>query len=125
MQESITSPATPEPPILFWEAAPWREERAHGATEPLRAARAQRGGSGFSFVDQVAIPPGSYVGLHRHDARSEELYVIVAGAGVAVVDGFEHQVGPGDVVWNRPGGTHGLRNPYDVELRMVVVETEV
>ena len=38
------------------------------------------------------------------------------------LDGEVFEVGPGDVVMNRPGGTHGLKNVSGAELRLVVVE---
>jgi len=39
-----------------------------------------------------------------------------------MLDGREFEVGPGDVVLNQPGGTHGLLNVGDEELRIVVIE---
>ena len=37
-------------------------------------------------------------------------------------DGAEFQVGPGSLVVNRAGGSHGLRNDGAVPLRLFVVE---
>jgi mannose-6-phosphate isomerase-like protein (cupin superfamily) len=41
------------------------------------------------------------------------------------LDGRIFDVGPGDVVMNQPGGTHGLKNVSDADLRIVVVEVGV
>jgi len=40
------------------------------------------------------------------------------------LDGQEFEVGPGHVILNGPGGTHGLRNIGDEELRIVVIEVD-
>jgi mannose-6-phosphate isomerase-like protein (cupin superfamily) len=41
------------------------------------------------------------------------------------VDGTPLVVRPGDVIVNRPGGTHGLRNTGVDPLRLVVVDVAV
>jgi quercetin dioxygenase-like cupin family protein len=63
----------------------------------------------WECVDYMTIPPGTQFGVHVHDG-SEELYVILKGRGVALLDGEEHPVGPGDLLMLRNGGAHGLRN---------------
>jgi mannose-6-phosphate isomerase-like protein (cupin superfamily) len=40
------------------------------------------------------------------------------------LDDREFEVGPGHVILNRPGGTHGLKNIGAEELRIVVIEVE-
>ena len=74
------------------------------------------------FVDLTRVPPGSDIGIHTHERDNQELYVIVAGRGLMHVDGKDLEVGPGDVVMNRRGGTHGLKNVSETELRLVVIE---
>lgn len=61
-------------------------------------------------------------GLHTHGLDDEELYVIVAGTGTMTVDDLQFEVGPGDVVINRPGGAHGLANTSRHNLRIVVID---
>jgi mannose-6-phosphate isomerase-like protein (cupin superfamily) len=41
------------------------------------------------------------------------------------LDGEEFEVEPGHVIVNRPGGTHGLKNIGNSELKLVVVEVPV
>jgi oxalate decarboxylase/phosphoglucose isomerase-like protein (cupin superfamily) len=99
-------------------------------------------GSNLVFFHEVIIPPGKVEGTHRH-IGSEELYYIIEGAGIAYMG--EHDdpalaaypvversifgigmkrvrelpVGPGNVIYTKSGGIHGIRNPGDKPLRFV------
>jgi mannose-6-phosphate isomerase-like protein (cupin superfamily) len=73
------------------------------------------------FVDYAVLPPGASIGRHTH-GRDEELYLVLEGSGTMHLDGQEFRVGPGSVILNRAGGTHGLRNDSDAPLRLFVVE---
>jgi mannose-6-phosphate isomerase-like protein (cupin superfamily) len=97
---------------------------AHGGAGSIMFSRVleRPDSSSLLFIDLAVVPPGSSIGLHRHSDADEELYVIVEGRGTMTVDGVELDVGPGDVVVNQPGGTHGLENLSDEPLRMVVVD---
>ncbi|MFL5321526.1 MAG: cupin domain-containing protein [Myxococcaceae bacterium] len=82
----------------------------------------ERSGAPLHFVDLTVLPPGADVGRHTHAKDNEELYVIISGRGRMQLDEREFEVGPGDVILNRPGGTHALTNTSNEELRIVVVE---
>lgn len=99
---------------------------AHDGQGKISAARvvAARAGGGAEFIDLVVVPPGCSIGEHTHGA-DEETYVIVDGSGTMTIDGTSLVVGPGDVVVNRAGGTHGLRNTGADPLRLVVVDVTV
>lgn len=99
-------------------------------------------GSNLVFFHEVIIPPGKVEGTHRH-IGSEELYYIVEGTGIAYMG--EHDdpalaampvversifgigmkrvrelpVGPGNVIYTKSGGIHGIRNPGTKPLRFV------
>ena len=60
-------------------------------------------------VGMTIIPPGASIGDHPH-GNEEEVYAIMAGEGIATLDGRQRRVRPGDVMLNVPGGTHGLEN---------------
>ena len=75
----------------------------------------------WNFVDYAVLPPGASIGIHRH-GDDEELYLVLEGEGVMHLDGEDHPVKAGSVILNRPGGTHGLRNPGPETLRLFVVE---
>lgn len=45
---------------------------------------------------QVELPPGEQsVGHHHRDDRAEDMYAVIRGSGVVVVDGAEVAVVPG------------------------------
>lgn len=52
-------------------------------------------------------PPGRY---HRH-AKSDNVYIVMAGTGELVVDGKAHSVTRGQVIFIPAGMPHSLNNP--------------
>jgi uncharacterized RmlC-like cupin family protein len=84
----------------------------------------ERGADGvvgpWECVDYMILPPGTHFGRHIHDG-SEELYLILRGRGVALLDDEEHSVGPGDFLMLRDGGMHGLRNDGSDPLELLCV----
>jgi mannose-6-phosphate isomerase-like protein (cupin superfamily) len=106
-----------------FENCAFQRVRAHGGEREISFARVvARNRGSIRFIDLSVLGPGADIGCHTHARDNEELYVIVSGKGLMSLDGEEFEVGPGDVVVNRPGGTHGLKNTGDEELRMVVIE---
>lgn len=99
-------------------------------------------GSSVVFFHEVTIPPHTVEGTHRH-IGTEELYFIVEGNGIAyMADGDdpnndryplvereiytlgkkacrELPVAPGNVIYTKSGGVHGIRNNSDVPLKFV------
>ena len=100
---------------------------AHGGKLPVLSERALSGAdcAACRFVDLVELPAGADIGVHTHDGRGEELYVVISGAGRMHLDGATFSVAAGDVIVNRPNGTHGLVNVGAEPLRLVVVEVAV
>lgn len=109
-----------------FDSTGFHAEVAHGGDGTILTSRVFRGedASHCRFVDLSTVPAGSTIGTHTHERDNHELYVIVAGRGLMELDGEVFEVGPGDVVLNGPGETHGLRNISETELRLVVVEVE-
>jgi mannose-6-phosphate isomerase-like protein (cupin superfamily) len=98
---------------------------AHGGEREISFARVlARSKGSVRFIDLSVLGPGADIGRHTHEADNEELYVIVSGKGWMTLDEREFEVGPGDVVLNRPGGTHALKNIGPEDLRIVVIEVE-
>lgn len=77
--------------------------------------------SNWSFVHRSILPPGASIGLHKH-GQNEEMYCILEGTGVMTVDGEEREVKAGDLILNKPNGTHGLRNESQAPLKILVIE---
>lgn len=99
--------------------------RAHGGEREISFARVlERAGGPLRFIDLSVLAPGADIGRHTHSDDNEELYIVVGGCGLMSLDGKEFEVRPGDVILNRPGGSHGLRNTGVEELRIVVIEVD-
>jgi mannose-6-phosphate isomerase-like protein (cupin superfamily) len=75
-----------------------------------------------NFIDLTIVPPGGEIGIHTHELNNEEMYIVISGEGKMVMDGQNINIATGDVIFNRPGGTHGLWNTGDEEMKLVVVE---
>ena len=74
------------------------------------------------FLHYTVLPPLTAVGAHAH-GDDEEIYILLEGEGVMLVDGEEVAVGKGDVILNKPYGTHALKNTSDSEeLKILVFE---
>jgi putative monooxygenase len=77
---------------------------------PARGARQMMNG----ITD---IAPCGAIPEHFHNC--EESVIVLQGSGVAVIDGVEHPVGPGDTSWISAGLPHYFRNPSaEEELRI-------
>jgi len=111
-------------PLFSFSTERLSEVVAHDGAGRVRTTRvvSPSDGSGFRFIDLTEIPPGSSVGVHTHGHEDEEIYVIVSGRGRMRLEAREFEVGPGDVIRNAPGGTHGLVNIGTEPLRMVVLD---
>ena len=77
----------------------------------------------LKFIDYLEMEPGSSIGNHRH-GENEEVYVVLSGGGVMVVNGERRVVKTGDVILNKPGWQHGLENTSQESLKLFVFEVE-
>ena len=76
----------------------------------------------LQFVHYTVLPARTSIGMHKH-GDDEEIYFILEGCGVIDAGGVRSPVKKGDVILNRPFGTHALYNTSDSEeLKMLVVE---
>ena len=75
------------------------------------------------FVIYTELPPGTSIGYHTH-GNDEEVYVILEGRGTMTIDGKAHEVCAGDVILNKPYGSHGLENTSDDILKILVFEVQ-
>ncbi len=60
--------------------------------------------------------------LHKH-ARDEEMYII--GEGVMTIESEEKRVGKGDMILNKPDGTHGLLNDSDDDIKLLIIQASL
>lgn len=107
-----------------FDNAEFRSSVAHdGRNEILFSRRMElEQRSGCNFLDMSILPPGASIGLHCHSEDDEEIYIVVSGSGMMRAGESTFQVGPGDVIVNPPGGTHGLENCGTEDLRLVVID---
>lgn len=75
----------------------------------------------WEAIEWARLPPGGISGEHVH-TRTEELYFIISGQGVILLNGNRSPVRAGDLVLTGVGATHGLVNTGDEELRWLVIE---
>ncbi|RAK11238.1 hypothetical protein C8C77_103226 [Halanaerobium saccharolyticum] len=73
------------------------------------------------FIRYMELPPKTSIGYHEH-GDDEELYIILEGQGVMNVDGEQKEVTMGDIITNKPFGSHGLINNSDNVIKMLVLE---
>ncbi len=76
------------------------------------------------FMHETTLPPGTSIGLHKHEGN-EELYFVVEGRGEMTVDGETAIMEPGDVCLTKHGSSHTFRNIGDTDLRIIVIEAAV
>jgi mannose-6-phosphate isomerase-like protein (cupin superfamily) len=78
-----------------------------------------------NFIDITIVESGASIGYHSHGDCDEEIYIVISGRGSMIVDGVDVEVGPGDVIVNWPGGSHGVTNTHSKPLHLVVIDIPV
>ena len=78
----------------------------------------------WDFALRVTMSPNSSMGLHEH-GDDEEMYIILSGEGLMTIEGKETRVGKGDMILNKPHGTHGLLNDSTQELELLIIQASL
>jgi len=76
--------------------------------------------SPMKYMRELVLESGSSIGIHPHDG-DEEVYFIIDGKGLMIVDNEEREVITGDAVLTKSGSCHGLKNIGEQSLRIFVV----
>ena len=71
------------------------------------------------FLHDDVLEPHASVGIHSHE-HDEEYYYIISGKGIMTLDGKTFEVEAGDIAAVFPGGSHGLENSSEKDLRVIV-----
>ena len=76
----------------------------------------------LQFVHYTVLPPCTSIGLHTHK-NDQELYIVLEGGGIIKLNGKKTNIKKGDVILNKPFGSHALYNTSDnQELKILVME---
>jgi mannose-6-phosphate isomerase-like protein (cupin superfamily) len=67
---------------------------------------------------EARVPPGMSTAPHYHP-RTEEIYYILEGTGVMIVDGDARNVVPGDAIAIPPGAIHRITTTSAAPLRFL------
>lgn len=70
-------------------------------------------------IARITIPPHTCVEKHYH-LKSEEVYQIIDGEGLMLLDDATRKVLAGEVVPIAPGSWHSIENRSDQDLIMIV-----
>jgi mannose-6-phosphate isomerase-like protein (cupin superfamily) len=79
---------------------------------------AHQGGAANQSLAEATLAAGQATARHHH-ARTEEIYIVLAGSGEMEVDGERKRVGPGDAILIRAGVRHQIRADAGAELRFL------
>jgi uncharacterized cupin superfamily protein len=91
---------------------PWNQ-----LSEIMFTHMSQEAGLSRSGVSLIRIAPGKQSFVYHLHYREEEWLYILAGRGVALIDGAEYEMGSGDfVAFPTPSVAHNMSNPFDDEL---------
>jgi mannose-6-phosphate isomerase-like protein (cupin superfamily) len=82
---------------------------------------AECAGRALRFCHDNTVAPGVSIGVHTHEA-GEEYYLVLAGRGTMILDGERYSIGPGDISVVYAGGSHGLVNDGDEDMRVIVFQ---
>lgn len=80
-------------------------------------------GEGAKNVDVHinVIKVGSGPGLYHYHARTENVYLVLAGTVEVIVDGERHLLREGDVAFIAPGVPHSAGNGGDAEAEVIEI----
>jgi uncharacterized cupin superfamily protein len=91
---------------------PWNPRSEVRGTQLARTLGLKRTG-----VSIAHLAPGKESFTYHSHLREEEWIYILAGRGIAEIDGREYEVGAGDfMAFPTPSVAHHLRNPFETEL---------
>jgi mannose-6-phosphate isomerase-like protein (cupin superfamily) len=64
------------------------------------------------------LKPGAAIGYHEQ--KEDEIYYVLSGRGVMMLDGRSVDVAPGTAILTRPGSSHGIRQVGDEDLVLLI-----
>ena len=99
---------------------PWYTGKGHTAGAiSKRLVGPEHGSEKIAYV-MSCYAPGHHMDPHVHKER-DQVYHILSGEGILVIDGVKHRVGKDDVAYFPAGVWHGLYNESTENLVFVIV----
>ena len=77
--------------------------------------------SKVNLATVITLEKGSTIGMHPHPEGEWEMVMVLSGEGVAMCDGKETVVEPGDVTITGRGEEHDMKNLKDEPLKIVAL----
>lgn len=102
--------------VIARDTQPWYEAADRAVARELASPR--NSSAERLSIAEIRVPPGVTVRPHHH--LMEEIYHVVSGEGVMMVEDAERRIVPGDTVVIAPHAWHNVRNPTDQDLLLVV-----
>ncbi len=103
------------------------DENSHGGAGTIdiqKVFRREDLNGAWDFALRVVMPPNSSMGVHEH-SHEEEMYIILSGEGVMTIEGKEKVVRKGDMVLNKPYGSHGLLNNGSENIELLIIQASL
>ena len=91
-----------------------------GSVEILHVFRTEELRGRVRLVARLRLAQGASIGLHRHDSE-EEIFYIIAGAGLVNDDGRVTRVKPEDATLTGGGASHSIENQQAEPLEIMAV----
>ncbi|MEM1433487.1 MAG: cupin domain-containing protein [Pseudomonadota bacterium] len=114
--DPVPGPTAAVPEVIALADQPWYEAEDRAVARELISPR---NSSTESFsIAEILVPVGVTVQSHRH--HMEEVYHVLAGEGVVMVEDRTRTVGAGDTVLIPPNAWHNIVNTGTVELQLHV-----
>lgn len=74
-----------------------------------------------SLTIKITLNPGESMNYHSHERR-DEVWTVISGLGMTVVDGMEQEIKAGDVITMARGCRHTILNTTDKPLKLVEIQ---
>lgn len=102
------------------ELESWSEE-ARSLVEWRTLLSADRTPTRALTLGMAELPPGEASDLRTHRHAQIEVYYVLAGEGIVSIDGVEHAIRPGSVVFLPGDAEHGAVNTGAETMRLLYV----
>lgn len=104
---------------------PWQQFPGHfGGALSKALVRPENAGAQLVDYRISTYQPMAHVEMHTHKVQ-EQIYHVLEGEGMMVMDGEEQVVRKHDVIFIPPGVAHSITNNGLVDLTFIVVTTPV